>query len=87
MPGRQSERAGDFLASARQAVVDEFGEDQKLTRAALHLIECASAVVELLPKGDDIETAREALGSARAAVHTATAVVRSVHDGERGMPS
>ncbi|MDT0379884.1 hypothetical protein RM572_14050 [Streptomyces sp. DSM 42041] len=67
-------------------MVAEFGDSEKLPRAAVHLVECAMAVVELLPKGDDVETAREALSAARAAVHTATCVVRSVHDDGRRTP-
>jgi hypothetical protein len=78
--------AGLLLHSAREALVAEFGDSDKLPRAAVHLVECALAVVELLPKGDDVDTAREALSSARAAVQTATVVVRSVHDTGRRPP-
>ncbi|MFF3748285.1 hypothetical protein ACWDFH_13100 [Streptomyces kronopolitis] len=66
------------LRNARRLVEQEFAADQPLTRAALHLIDCATDIVARLPEGD-LDTAREALGSARAAVVSATYAVGSVH--------
>ncbi|MCC3767823.1 hypothetical protein [Streptomyces sp. UNOC14_S4] len=78
--------AAKLLASAHQAVADGYGsgsDADHLVRVALHLIECATSVVGSLP-GNDLDAAHEALGSARAAVLTATYAVRSVHDQARG---
>ena len=50
-----------------------------LTKAALHLIDCAADVVTLLPNGD-LPSAHEALACARAAVGAATYAVRQIHD-------
>ncbi|MGX1852484.1 hypothetical protein OIU91_19655 [Streptomyces sp. NBC_01456] len=66
------------LRNVRRLVEKEFAADQPLTRAALHLIDCATDVVARLPEGD-LDAAREALGSARAAVVSATYAVGSVH--------
>lgn len=70
------------LATARQLVVERFDQDEPLTMAALALIDCASQVVCQLP-GGDLESARDALGSARAAVVSATYAVRQIHDSTR----
>jgi hypothetical protein len=74
--------AEKLLRSAHQLVVDKFGTDQPLVQAALHLIDCATDAVAVLPCGD-LEAARLAVGSARAAVGAATYAVRRVHD-EKG---
>jgi hypothetical protein len=50
--------------------------------AALALIDCAAQVVGQLP-GGDLESAHDALGSARAAVVSATYAVRRIHDSAR----
>lgn len=57
------------------------GEDQ-LTRVALHLIDCAVDVSNLLTEEHGLETARDALGSARSAVVAATYAVRHARDRE-----
>ncbi|GLX97367.1 MULTISPECIES: hypothetical protein [Herbidospora] len=67
------------LRTARRLVAERSTADQPLTQAALHLIDCAADVVSRLPAGD-LESAREALGSARAAVVSATYAVRRIHD-------
>ncbi|WP_327296823.1 MULTISPECIES: hypothetical protein [unclassified Streptomyces] len=70
-----------MLETAHKAVAQGFPCDDRLARAALHLIECAADVVERLPRADrDVDSAREALGHARAAVVTATFAVRQIHD-------
>lgn len=70
-----------LLETAHQAVAQGFPCDDRLARAALHLIECAADVVERLPRADrDVDSAREALGHARAAVVTATFAIRQIHD-------
>ena len=70
------------LATARQLVAERFDADEPLTMAALALIDCAAQVVSQLP-GGDLESAHEALGSARAAVVSATYAVRRIHDSTR----
>jgi hypothetical protein len=72
-------RAAELLRRAHQLVVLEFGPDNPLTKAALHLIDCAADVVTLLPNGD-LPSAHEALACARAAVGAATYAVRQIHD-------
>ncbi|GLU49801.1 hypothetical protein [Nocardiopsis ansamitocini] len=67
------------LKIAHGLVSEHFDPDEPLTRAALHLIDCAADVVGQLPAGD-LDAAREALGSARAAVISATYAVRRIHD-------
>lgn len=67
------------LKLARRIVAERFTPDAPLTRTALHLIDCAADVVSRLPEGD-LESACEALGSARAAVVSATYAVRQIHD-------
>lgn len=70
------------LRAARRLVAESSTADERLTQAALHLIDCAADVVSRLPAGD-LESAREALGSARAAVVSATYAVRRIHDRAR----
>ena len=70
------------LAIARQLVIERFDQDEPLTMAALALIDCAAQVVRQLP-GGDLESAHDALGSARAAVVSATYAVRRIHDSTR----
>ncbi|CAL9441993.1 MULTISPECIES: hypothetical protein [Streptomyces] len=67
------------LNSVRRLVEDRYTCDQPLARAALHLIDCATDIVAQLP-GGDLEAARGALGSARAAVVSATFAVGRVRD-------
>ncbi|MBB5120584.1 hypothetical protein [Streptomyces eurocidicus] len=74
--------AAQLLESAHKAVAKEFGPDDDLARVALHLIECATGVVDGLPDAD-LDSAQEALGAARAAVLTATYAVRRIHDHAR----
>lgn len=73
----------DMLARARKAIDEAYGSDEQLARVALHLIDCAADAAVLLSGGGGLETAREALGSARSAVFAATAAVRVVHDATR----
>lgn len=70
------------LASARELVAERFDADEPLTMAALALIDCAAQIVCQLP-GGDLESAHDALGSARAAVVSATYAVRRIHDSAR----
>ncbi|HEY2697858.1 MAG TPA: hypothetical protein VGJ45_20530 [Pseudonocardiaceae bacterium] len=70
------------LASARELVAERFDADEPLTMAALALIDCAAQIVRQLP-GGDLESAHDALGSARAAVVSATYAVRRIHDSAR----
>ncbi|MFC8230396.1 hypothetical protein [Streptomyces sp. NPDC057287] len=73
-----------LLETAHQAVAQGYPCDDRLARAALHLIECAADVVERLPGSErDLESARDVLGHARAAVVTATFAVRQIHDESR----
>jgi hypothetical protein len=72
----------DLLRQAHQIIAAEHGPDDWLADVAGHLIACAAEVVALLPKGD-LEAAREALGSARAAVGVAIYTVRRLHDDAR----
>lgn len=68
-----------LLRAAHQVVSDDFGVEEPLVQAVLHLINCAADAVALLPGGNP-EAAHEALGCARAAVGLATYAVRRVHD-------
>ncbi len=77
--------AAQLLETAHKAVQQGFPRDDRLARAALHLIECATDVVVRLPERD-LDSAREALSLARAAVVTATTAVREVHDRDRTGP-
>lgn len=70
------------LELARRLVAERYTPDEPLTRAALHLIDCAADLVSRLP-GGDLESACAALGSARAAVVSATYAVRRIHDASR----
>jgi hypothetical protein len=74
--------AAALLQSARSAVEQSYPLDDSLARAALHLIECATDVVVRLPERD-LDSARDVLGLARAAVVTATVAVREIHDRDR----
>ncbi|MEV0224786.1 hypothetical protein [Streptomyces sp. NPDC050704] len=76
-----------FLTQARKAIGDEYGSDDHLVHAALHLIDCTTDACALLADTDDLEAAREALAAARAAVVAATCAVRHVHDGLRSRTS
>lgn len=67
------------LELARRLVAEQFDLDEPLTRAALDLIDCATEVVHQLPC-QDLASAREALGSARAAVISAAYAVRLISD-------
>ncbi|MEW1614110.1 MULTISPECIES: hypothetical protein [unclassified Streptomyces] len=67
------------LHTVRQLVEDRYSSEQPLARAALHLIDCATDIVGQLPDGD-LDAARGALGSARAAVVSATFAVGRVRD-------
>lgn len=67
------------LDLARRLVVEQFDPNEPLTRAALDLIDCAADVVNRLP-GGDLASARHALGSARAAVISASCAVRLLSD-------
>jgi hypothetical protein len=71
-------RAAELLREAGLIVADGFGDD-RLALAARQLISCAAEVVTAL-QDSDLEAAREALGSARAAVVSATYAVRVLHD-------
>ncbi|MER6122365.1 hypothetical protein ABT173_06660 [Streptomyces sp. NPDC001795] len=77
--------AAALLKSARTAVEQSYPCDDSLARAALHLIECATDVVVRLPDRD-LDSARDVLGLARAAVVTATVAVREIHDQKRSEP-
>jgi hypothetical protein len=72
-------RSVELLHAARDLVVAEFGQDDPMSQAAMHLINCAADVVISLP-GRDLETAREALASARAATGIAGYVVCRLGD-------
>jgi uncharacterized protein HemX len=67
------------LDDVRRLVAEHFDPDEPLTRAALHLLDCAAGVLHRLP-GDDLDSAVQALASARAAVVAASYAVRRVHD-------
>ncbi|GGV27383.1 hypothetical protein GCM10010260_79820 [Streptomyces filipinensis] len=67
------------LHSVRQLVEERYTEEQPLIRAALHLIDCATDIVAGLPE-PDLDACRDALGSARAAVVSATFAVGRVRD-------
>lgn len=68
-----------LLRAAHQVVTDDFGAEEPLVQAVLHLINCAADAVALLPGGNP-DAAREALNCARAAVGVASYAVRRVHD-------
>jgi hypothetical protein len=72
-------RSVELLHAARGLVAAEFGQDDPMSQAATHLINCAADVVISLP-GRDLETAREALASARAATGIAGYVVCRLGD-------
>jgi hypothetical protein len=74
--------AVDLLRRANQIVTDAYRADDRLAQAVRHLIQCAEDAAELLP-GGDLDTAREALGCARAAVGAATYAVRAISDSQR----
>ena len=74
--------AAELLGGAHKAVQQGFPCDDRLARVALHLIECATDVVVRLPDRD-LDSAREVLSLARAAVVTATSAVHEVHDRDR----
>ncbi|MGC9500384.1 hypothetical protein [Streptomyces sp. WG7] len=67
------------LNSARLLVEERYTDEQPLIRAALHLIDCATDIVAGLPE-PDLDVCRDALGSARAAVVSATYAVGRVRD-------
>ncbi|WP_041939555.1 MULTISPECIES: hypothetical protein [Frankia] len=67
------------LNSVRRLVEEQYTCEQPLTRAALHLIDCATDIVAQLP-GGNLDAARGALSSARAAVVSATFAVGRIHD-------
>ncbi|GGS92062.1 MULTISPECIES: hypothetical protein [Streptomyces] len=67
------------LHSARRLVQERYTDEQPLIRAALHLIDCATDIVAGLPE-PDLDVCRDALGSARAAVVSATYAVGRVRD-------
>lgn len=67
------------LHSARLLVEQRYTDEQPLIRAALHLIDCATDIVAGLPE-PDLDACRDALGSARAAVVSATFAVGRVRD-------
>ncbi|MEV0603124.1 hypothetical protein AB0I82_28065 [Streptomyces sp. NPDC050315] len=67
------------LHTVRRLVEEQYTAEQPLARAALHLIDCATEVVAQLPEGS-IDACRDALGSARAAVVSATVAVGRVRD-------
>jgi hypothetical protein len=67
------------LNSARELVEERYTDEQPLIRAALHLIDCATDIVAGLPE-PDLDACRDALGSARAAVISATFAVGRVRD-------
>lgn len=72
-----------LLMKAREILEKEGNGDDHLTRVALHLIDCAVDVSNLLTEVHDLEDARDALGSARSAVVAATYAVRHTHDREK----
>lgn len=81
-PGAAPAASADTIAqlrTARRLVAERFTSEEPLTQAALNLIDCAVDVVSRLPAGD-LDSAREALGSARAAVVSATYAMRRIHD-------
>ncbi|MEU7279810.1 hypothetical protein AB0A69_13640 [Streptomyces sp. NPDC045431] len=67
------------LNTVRRLVEERYSGDEPLARAALHLIDCATDIVGQLPDGD-LDAARGALGSARAAVVSATFAVGRIRD-------
>jgi len=69
----------ELLQAAHDLAAVEFGLDHPMLLAAQHLINCAAGVVTSLP-GDDLESAREALGCARAATGIAGYVVTRMGD-------
>lgn len=75
----EAAHAVDHLKAARRRVVEQYVTDQPLTRAALHLIDCAAEVTVGLSTADP-DAARDALGSARAAVIAATWAVSRIRE-------
>ncbi|KUL32188.1 hypothetical protein ADL12_23660 [Streptomyces regalis] len=69
-----------LLTQAREILGKESPQVGHITRVALHLIDCAVDVSHLSAENEGLETAREALGSARSAVVAATCAVRHTHD-------
>jgi hypothetical protein len=69
----------ELLRAAHDLAAEEFGLDHPMLLAAQHLINCAVDVIISLPKGD-LESAREALGCARAATGIAGYVVCRMDD-------
>lgn len=70
-----------MLGNARELLGKQGGEDDLVVRTALHLITCAMDVSTILTtRGDGLEMAQQALGSARSAVVAATCAVRHTHD-------
>ena len=69
-----------LLIRAREILDEESARPDQLTRVALHLIDCAVDVSNLLAEDEDLDSARAALGSARSAVVAATCAVRHSHD-------
>ncbi|EKX63758.1 hypothetical protein Sipo8835_08455 [Streptomyces ipomoeae] len=67
------------LKAARRLIEERYADEQPLIRAALHLIDCATDIVAVLPE-PDLDACRDALGSARAAVVSATFAVGRVRD-------
>ncbi|MET7737596.1 hypothetical protein ABZT02_40725 [Streptomyces sp. NPDC005402] len=72
-----------LLTWARDILGREGTREDHITRVALHLIDCAVDVSNLLAEAHDVATARDALGSARSAVVAATCAVRHTQDREK----
>jgi hypothetical protein len=72
----------EWLRLAHELVAEQGDPADPLVQAAQHLISCATDVALALP-GRDIETAREALSCARAAVGIASYVVCRLGDDAR----
>lgn len=70
------------LDDVRRLVAEHLDPDEPLTRAALHLLDCAAGVLHRLPDGD-LDSAVQALSSARAAVVAASYAVRRISDAAR----
>lgn len=67
-----------LLAQAGEILGREGAREDHITRVTLHLIHCAADVSHLLTDEHDLDTARDALGSARSAVVAATCAVRQI---------
>jgi hypothetical protein len=74
--------AEELLRAAHRSVTDKFASEDPLAQAVLHLINCATDAVAMLPSGN-LEAARQSLSCARAAVGAATYAVRLIHDEKR----